>query len=362
LAERRKSVPKKEFVLPSFMTEQAAIAQIIKLLDESRAPTYMHTFEHFNRALAIWESVLRQDPMPAWLEACRGLEFGLDPLAKALTILIDQAQSNYHDILGSVYMALGQGDKRFGQYFTPYPVAQMMAEMCLGDFKLPEPGQPPIRFCEPTVGSGIMILAAAEVIERRFPGAIGRGEVEFYGMDKDPCCISMCRLNMKLHSIGHVVQRIEDLTEGQRRLLERLLGRRLPRAGVLVDDPTLQVGDTLLQQVVRDQPVKMPSQQERNQPDLSEGAQPEVSEQLGVLAEEPDEIIQVQEPELIEIPTLVAQDLFAGLEQGTANGKADRPEKAQAGSNGVRRRGARGAKQRDARYTSAPLFGEDLSQ
>ena len=144
--------------------------------------------------------------MRPWLEACTGMERGLGPLQEALGLLMTEAVSNYHDVLGSVYMLLSQGDKRWGQYFTPFHLARMMAEMTLSDLKPREPGERPLTMLEPTCGSGVMILAAAEVIENRYPGMILRGEVLFYGVDLDPLCVTMCKINMLLHRIGHLVR------------------------------------------------------------------------------------------------------------------------------------------------------------
>jgi len=333
--------------LPSFLTEQAAVQEIIKLLDESRAPTSMHTFEHFNRALAIWESALRLDPMAKWLEETRGLEFGLEPLATALTILIDQAQHNYYDIIGSVYMVLGQGEKRFGQVFTPWNIAKMMAVMTLGDFKPPEPGEPPLTFCEPCVGSGVMILAAAETIEERFPGTIARGGVEFYGQDKDPCCVAMCRLNMKLHGIGRLVQRFEDLTQEQRRLLERLLGRHLPKTGALVDAPDLRVGDTLV-----DLAEPLPAADGLAAAIQRSASEPARDDSVALVSAGGEVAQPGPDTEMISVPALVAQDLWAALETG--NG--EQAVQNQPGTAVPRRKGTRGAARQPAEYTPGLLF------
>jgi hypothetical protein len=184
------------------MRPEEAVQAIVRLLDQSRAATPFSTFDHFNRVLAIWEGALTQVKMREWLTLCQGMEKGMRPLSEALAILIMQASDNYQDILGSVYMALSANHKWMGQYFTPYPVASMMAEMLLADLVLPTPDGRPIRFHEPCIGSGVLFLAAAEVIERRYPGAIARGEVEFYGQDLDACCVRMARLNLRLHGIG----------------------------------------------------------------------------------------------------------------------------------------------------------------
>ncbi|GAC1651498.1 MAG: hypothetical protein NVS4B9_42050 [Ktedonobacteraceae bacterium] len=220
-----------------------AVQKIIALLEKSRLSIGFHTCEHYHRVLSLWEAVLHQLGMGRWLEAWRGMEFGLAALTEALAILVEQATYIYQDILGAVYMELGQSDRRFGQYFTPWPVARLMAGINLGDLRPLEPGQPPLRFLEPCVGSGVLILAAVETIEERCPGMIARGEVEFYGMDIDPVCVKMARLNMALHGIGSRVERLEDLSQQQRRASERVLGYRLPASGELKAGPDLRVAD-----------------------------------------------------------------------------------------------------------------------
>lgn len=193
--------------VPGLSPSSAKTAEhIIRLLDKSRAVTSMHTYEHFRRTLNIWYAALNLVKMRPWLDACAGMERGLDPLQEALGLLMAEAVSNYNDVIGSVYMLLSQGDKRLGQYFTPFHLARMMAEMSFGDLRPREPGEPPLTMLEPAVGSGVMILAYAEAIEQRYPGMILRGEVLFYGVDRDPLCVTMCNINMLLHRIGHLVR------------------------------------------------------------------------------------------------------------------------------------------------------------
>ena len=188
--------------------------QIVRLLDESRAATYMHTYEHFRRTIDIWLAALLQVKMRPWLEVCTGMERGLAPLHEALELLVAEAMHNYGDILGSVYMLLSQGEKRLGQYFTPFSEARVMARITLNDIKPREKGEPPIKILEPCCGSGVMILAYAEEIEGRYPGAILHGDFLFYGVDLDALCVKMCQINMLLHGIGHV-ERLPDDAHGQ---------------------------------------------------------------------------------------------------------------------------------------------------
>jgi hypothetical protein len=56
----------------------------------------------------------------------------------------------------------------------------------------------PFTVADICCGSGVMLLAAA----KQFPRwAIDSGLVQFYGVDIDPLCVEMCRLNMRLYGI-----------------------------------------------------------------------------------------------------------------------------------------------------------------
>lgn len=128
------------------------------------AHTHLRVSEHFERAVRVWEAVLLLQPMEVWLPLCEGLEKGLTPLGQALGLLMEHAAVSYEDLLGRVYMELSQQDKGLGQYFTPFPVAQMMASLKCQNVVLPESDAPPLRCLEPSCGSGVMLLAIACIV------------------------------------------------------------------------------------------------------------------------------------------------------------------------------------------------------
>jgi type I restriction-modification system DNA methylase subunit len=57
----------------------------------------------------------------------------------------------------------------------------------------------PITVCDPSVGSGVMLLAAAEQTPR---WALNWGLVQFYGQDIDQACVTMCRINVLLYGLN----------------------------------------------------------------------------------------------------------------------------------------------------------------
>lgn len=125
---------------------------------------------------------------------------------KALSVLAFNAKDDYHDYLGIVYMELGAANKWNGQYFTPFEVARMMAELILGDVR-DWPEDKPLRICDPTAGSGALLLAAAHVIAMSNPKLLERGQVYFFGADIDYTCVQMAKLNLILHGLDSLSQR-----------------------------------------------------------------------------------------------------------------------------------------------------------
>lgn len=158
------------------------------------------------------------------------------------------------DFIGDTYMLLNAGSHHLGQYFTPWTVCECMARMAILDGekevwdrlksavlkddlasammfalyavtagqedsgeKLPDEFMhekimrfvvhpalasgkyKPITICDPCVGSGAMLLAAAN----QFPKwMIDAGLIQFYGMDIDEQCVRMARVNSMLYGLN----------------------------------------------------------------------------------------------------------------------------------------------------------------
>lgn len=88
---------------------------------------------------------------------------------KMLAHLVEAMELETSDVLGSMFMGLELGDEWRGQFFTPYPVCLMLAEIALADVSsdtLAERGGF-ITLQEPAAGAGGMILAAAESLRAK---------------------------------------------------------------------------------------------------------------------------------------------------------------------------------------------------
>ena len=71
------------------------------------------------------------------------------------------------DFLGQMYMGMNLGNHWQGQFFTPYNVCRMMAEINFGDgAKAEAESKGYLSVCDPCVGAGAMLIAAANAMRR----------------------------------------------------------------------------------------------------------------------------------------------------------------------------------------------------
>ena len=93
------------------------------------------------------------------------------------------------DVIGSTYIYLierfaSDAGKKAGEFFTPQRVTELVAKLAM-----PKPGD---RICDPTCGSGgLLIQAGHEVGDRNFA---------LFGQESNGSTWALCRMNMFLHS------------------------------------------------------------------------------------------------------------------------------------------------------------------
>lgn len=67
------------------------------------------------------------------------------------------------DLLGEIYMEAGCGNKQTGQFFTPFHLSELCAQLSIGDVD----EEHKLILNEPSTGGGGMILAAAKVLRKK---------------------------------------------------------------------------------------------------------------------------------------------------------------------------------------------------
>ncbi len=108
-------------------------------------------------------------------------------------------EGNFCDLLGPVYEGVASQWKKsgLGQYFTPWNVAVMMAQIVTSDLEDPTTREEPLTVGEPCVGSGVMMLAFKGTVAAKF-GRHALRNVRIYGQDLDQVCVMMARIQMLL--------------------------------------------------------------------------------------------------------------------------------------------------------------------
>lgn len=105
-------------------------------------------------------------------------------------------QDTDQDLLGELYMALGLGNDKNGQFFTPYDVCRCMAEMNWGNAsdQIEEKGW--ISVNDPAVGAGALLIAFANTCRRH--NVNYQQSVLFVAQEIDFTTACMCYIQLSL--------------------------------------------------------------------------------------------------------------------------------------------------------------------
>lgn len=87
------------------------------------------------------------------------------PVQIFCTVIKALEENPNQDFLGKLYMALNLGNHWHGQFFTPYHVCELMAKININGEILQEIEKKGyVSVCDPCVGAGSMLIAAANVM------------------------------------------------------------------------------------------------------------------------------------------------------------------------------------------------------
>lgn len=117
-------------------------------------------------------------------------------------LMVDALEAEpMQDFLGEMFMLLELSNHWKGQFFTPYDVCRMMAEMTMTDVgrHIEEKGW--VGICDPACGAGALLVAARNVMVFQDP-PIGKlqfhQQVLFVAQDIDRTAALMCYLQLSL--------------------------------------------------------------------------------------------------------------------------------------------------------------------
>lgn len=179
------------------LSGEQAINGIVKILDRLEAYGHSRIFEDW---IAIMLCSLNSPPREAeYMHLIRPYgkpreeERDIDRLAQAFGMAQIAMAQTQHDVLGTVYERFTEGAKSrrqaLGQFFTPIPVCDLVAEMMCSDDSQPQ------SVLDPGSGSGRLLISAAK---RLHPDSL------FTAIDKDRVCADMSALNLLFFNMNGV--------------------------------------------------------------------------------------------------------------------------------------------------------------
>jgi hypothetical protein len=177
----------------------------------------------------------------------------IEQFAQAFAALMESTEE-WQDTIGNVYMEFGYPSKGGGQFFTPYPIAAMMAAinaegierevhdrikeaiaqsieaqaLLFAGLVISDPDEArshylnkvipaaapfikPITVNDCACGSGVMFIAFAEQCPR---WALDYGLIQFYGQDIDQTCVDMAKINCMLYGLnGYRMKPVLELSK-----------------------------------------------------------------------------------------------------------------------------------------------------
>ncbi|WP_238320242.1 N-6 DNA methylase, partial [Hydrogenovibrio marinus] len=125
-------------------------------------------------------------------------------LMATLTLDLDHP-SKFTDVLGETFMGLDLGNAYRGQFFTPFHLSYMMAQMTMGDeasirHHIEQKGM--VKISEPACGSGGMVLAGFKTLCEM---GINPDKVFFWANDIDHVVSNMAYVQLSLAGVPAVV-------------------------------------------------------------------------------------------------------------------------------------------------------------
>lgn len=119
------------------------------------------------------------------------------------------------DFLGSIFMSLNLGNQHNGQFFTPYHVCELMAEVSMQDSVLKIEKEGYITINDPCCGAGATLIAGVHAAKKRLEkaGYNYQNHVFVVAQDIDITVALMCYIQLSLLGVAGYVKVGNSLTD-----------------------------------------------------------------------------------------------------------------------------------------------------
>lgn len=134
----------------------------------------------------------------------------LDRFAEAWAHVVTVMDKEPTDVLGRLYMELEISDANMGQFYTPYDVARLIADMNAGGLLKALEMREFVDVYEPACGAGAFLIAITQTL--RHAGVNFHQRLHVTADDLSRTAIHMCYLHMTLLHVPAVIVRRNTLT------------------------------------------------------------------------------------------------------------------------------------------------------
>lgn len=133
--------------------------------------------------------------------------------AEISVLLLSQIDMGFDDYLGKLYMLSETSNSKTGQFFTPYHLSKLCAEMSINKNTVYEYIEKDkiLTLNEPSCGAGGMIIAAIDVLYNRYRLNYSRN-LFVECSDIDQRCVHMTYLQLSLIGVPAIVYQRDTLT------------------------------------------------------------------------------------------------------------------------------------------------------
>lgn len=204
------------------------VKEMIATLEEDRG--YSHWQQAYHRDMVTCWTIVLRNALEPQDEEWRQREHEYLALVEkygATTIrvwsevmgkLLLHAKTERRDYLGEITMGLGMGAKDRGQFFTPYSMSLLAAQMAFDKPSVLKAIETKgyVSINEPSCGSGGMIVAYAQTM---LSAGLNIEDMRVVAQDIDRHCVNMTYVQMWIYDIPAVVIRGDTLKAEEHEVL-----------------------------------------------------------------------------------------------------------------------------------------------
>jgi len=143
----------------------------------------------------------------------------VDLLCQNFAHLVNGLQKKVTDFLGGIYENLQINNRNAGQFFTPFHVSELMANISISDEELKKVGESDdvITIGDPTCGAGNLFLGAIYNIDKLLVEPHQKAKIQrniiFIGQDIDLSCVHMSYVQCSMLGYSGIFQHMDTIAQ-----------------------------------------------------------------------------------------------------------------------------------------------------